>query len=254
MSYNTQKPERLAQDLLDAFALKGLVVTKSYDTNRDIVFDIADGYGAALRILAIAQTAPNLVNPVTQQASAVYVPHIFQVGIARSTASTGTVTLAAVVAGDTGLINGNTYTAAVALVNPGDFIVGGTDAASAANLAAVITALDAGNSGVHAAVDSVIPEQLNITANRPGSNGDTIALVDGGSTHFVVSGATLSGGLDGATSPVVVATIYSEVFGRGLQVEVFATNSNTFDPLADFVDANRIATFRNTQWGNLAHI
>lgn len=111
-----------------------------------------------------------------------------------SVKASGTLTLTSVVATDACSVNGMTYTfQAAAPTSYGQVQVGGTDAASATNLAAAINAYETrvGNSyEVVATADSTV---VTVTARAEGTAGNAITLTTSDGT-IVVSGATLSGG------------------------------------------------------------
>lgn len=111
-----------------------------------------------------------------------------------SLGATGTLTLNGVVAGDTAVVNGKTYTAVAfnrTLVNgnvlPFQFAVGANNAATAQNLADAINASDPVSITATAAAAVV-----TVTADTDGTGGNSIGLVGG--ARLTASGSTLAGG------------------------------------------------------------
>ena len=119
----------------------------------------------------------------------------------------GTLTLASVVAGDTALVNGKTYTAVAASSNfansgaklPLTFQVGATDTITAANLAAAINAYST------VVTVSSAAAVVTVRAIALGTAGNSVAL--GTTTHFTPSASMLAGGT--ATNAMVLATTNS---------------------------------------------
>jgi hypothetical protein len=211
MSFN-QKLARLGQDILDALDQHKLAYVVSYDATNELQVSVDDGKGfpILLRLIKAPQLANNIANPITGLTADVFTPHIIQVMpsmplqaytdidfTANPTGwdnSRGSVLLAGVVAGDAFTIGLDTYTARAAPTLAGEFLLGATDAESAANLAAYIPTL---TSAYYASVNAVTPEQVDLVMYSPGVAGDATAITDGGSGHYVPSGATFAGGVDG---------------------------------------------------------
>lgn len=134
--------------------------------------------------------------------------------------SSGTLTLAAVVAGDTAVVRGKTYTAVAFTPNPSNgavgpmnFAVGTTDTITAANLAAAISVADPLVLATSAAAI------VTVRARAEGTASNAYTLVGG--AHITASAATLTGGSFGVqfgtvTAATVVAgntvTIGGQVF------------------------------------------
>jgi hypothetical protein len=114
--------------------------------------------------------------------------------------ATGTLTLSGVVAGDTAIVNGKTYTAVAgnyAFARSGElpsrsFAVGASDSATAANLAAAINAY-----ADSAVVASAAAAVVTITARSLPADAGAVtaqnAIALGNTTHFTRSAATLTG-------------------------------------------------------------
>jgi hypothetical protein len=115
-------------------------------------------------------------------------------GAGTAVASSGTVTLAGVLAGDTVTIDGNVYTAVTgAKVNNTEFSIDGTDTADAADLADSIVN-DSRATNYTATSDAAV---VTVTSTEAlPSDGDAITLASSNGTRLAVSGATLSGGVD----------------------------------------------------------
>lgn len=115
----------------------------------------------------------------------------------------GTLTLAAVVANDTAVVNGKTYTFKTLTISPSTNLppytaaVGTTDTISAANLAAAINAEDptliATSSGA----------VVTIFAAAEGTGGNATTIVGG--AHITASAGTLTGG--SATNSIKTSTV-----------------------------------------------
>ena len=127
---------------------------------------------------------------------------VAETALGEAVKANGTVTIAGVLAGDTVTINGIVYTA-VAGAKSGntEFSIDGTDTVSATDLADSITndtrvgteSLDQDAIGAAAVV--------TISAKLLGPAGDTITLASSDGGRLAVSGATLTGGADGAAAP-----------------------------------------------------
>lgn len=117
----------------------------------------------------------------------------------------GTLTLAAVVVGDTAVVNGKTYTAVsvpVVIANSGglgsrNFNVGASDTLTAANLAAAINSYADG-----VVTASSAAAVVTIKAVALGVGGNAVTL--GATLHFTRSAATLAGGT--ATQGILLST------------------------------------------------
>jgi subtilisin family serine protease len=110
--------------------------------------------------------------------------------------ASGTLTLASVVATDSAVVNGVTFTAVAANATSVQFDVGLDDTATAANLAGAI------NASANAAIAGILTASssgavVTVTAVVPGTAGNSLTLVGG--THITASGATLAGGAGNAT-------------------------------------------------------
>lgn len=112
--------------------------------------------------------------------------------------ATGTLTCAAVAAGDTCEVNGVTYTAAVAPASATQFKVEATNNAQAATLAKCINDYENRYAGsaqnVAKVVASVVNAVVTITAKDEGTDGNALTLL-GTAVRLVASGSgTLAGG------------------------------------------------------------
>ncbi len=108
--------------------------------------------------------------------------------------ATGTVTISGMVATQTVIINGTTFTCVASGATANQFNVGGTDTITATNLAAAI------NASVTTTIKNVVVATslaavVTLTASVAGNTGNanTLTCAAGGS----VSGARMTGGLDG---------------------------------------------------------
>lgn len=124
--------------------------------------------------------------------------------------------------GDTYIVGGVTYTAAVAPSTGNEYLIGGSAAASLSNLGKAINQDgDAGvdyasgmspNPEVRASVNSLV---LTVTARESGSVGNAIAQSETGTT-LTVSGANLTGGVSPAAAEVdVTATNFGSTGADG---------------------------------------
>ena len=103
--------------------------------------------------------------------------------------ASGTLTLSGVVADDTAVVNGKTYTfKASANALRREVTVGGSDTITATNLKNKINEVEANGSVVASSSGAVV----TIKAKAEGTGGNSIAL--GATTHVTRSGATLTGG------------------------------------------------------------
>jgi hypothetical protein len=111
--------------------------------------------------------------------------------------ASGTLTFASVIATDIFSINGVSFTCVASGATGNQFNVGGSDALTAAAAAAAV------NASATALVKDVVVASadggvLTITAKHPGLTGNAIAIATADAT-ITVSGARLTGGLDGDT-------------------------------------------------------
>jgi hypothetical protein len=113
-------------------------------------------------------------------------PHI------EGVAASGTATCASVVAGDKLTVAGVDFTAVAAAPAVNEFKVGGTDAATAANLAAAINA--AQYAGLVPVIATVAAAVVTVISVVPGVPGNSVTLAQAGG-HITVSGAVLAGGV-----------------------------------------------------------
>lgn len=115
----------------------------------------------------------------------------------------GTLTLAAVVANDTAVVAGKTYTFKTLVVNlstnlpPYTVPVGATDTISATNLAAAINAQDS------TVTASAVGAVVTVQAVAEGTGGNAITIVGG--AHLTASAGTLAGG--SATNAIKTSTV-----------------------------------------------
>jgi hypothetical protein len=120
--------------------------------------------------------------------------------VAPSPRASGTVLVSALpAAGDTVVINGVTLTAVGAAPGVGQFLIGGDEITTAANLAGAINNPANGLSTVVTA-DAGGTDTVVLTAVTPGAAGNAITLVTTG-VALVASGPTLSGGADRPNKP-----------------------------------------------------
>lgn len=107
--------------------------------------------------------------------------------------ASGTLTMNTVVNGNTCAVAGVTFTSVASNPTSVQFVTGGTNAATATNLAAAINANTTTNKVVTATASGAV---VTVTAQVPGTEGNLIALATGGAT-IAISGALLTGGSDG---------------------------------------------------------
>lgn len=110
--------------------------------------------------------------------------------------ATGSVQIAAgnVTAGDTVVIGGITLTAVVGAPALGEYQIGGTEALTATNLS---TAIALGGNGLTGLVTPVpVGDTVNLTAELDGTAGNSITLSTNDPLDVILSGATLTGGVD----------------------------------------------------------
>lgn len=117
----------------------------------------------------------------------------------QDTHATGTITCASVAANDTVTTHGNTFTFVASPTTPLQVKIGGTDAATAANLAAAINAYETRFSGSlqkqAGIVATVASNVVTLRSVADGTAGNGITLTSSNGTRLAVSGAgTLTGG------------------------------------------------------------
>jgi len=111
--------------------------------------------------------------------------------------ATGTATCVGILAADTVTINGVTFTAVAAGATAYQFNLGGSDAATAANLAAQVNAnADALIAGIFTA--SVVANVVTFTAYLKGKAGNAVTLASSTGVRAAVSGTRLTGGTGGS--------------------------------------------------------
>lgn len=256
MSYNTNKPTRIIDDLVEALAYYGLASAVTYDVNNDAIITVTDvgplKGDAVIKVLDIEQTAPNIANPITGLATPVWTPHLIRVGFGRRTAAFQLLTIAGVLATDAVVINGVTFTAVAGAPAADQFQVDASDEVMALRL---ITAINASASA--GVVDTITASHVAggiilLVADATGTGGNAYTLSTPDAPRFAVGGATFASGDDTETSLLTRLRILSEVFPKGTEVEVYEVQQYFTD--AAFVAANLVATFRNQRWGNLVHI
>lgn len=119
--------------------------------------------------------------------------------------ASGTLTLSGIVAGDVVSVNGKAYTAVASTgytqnVGPRQFVVGGSNTETAANLAKAINAFDPTN-----VIATAAAAVVTVRARARGTGGNSIALdVSASNSHATRSGATLAGGT--ATNAITLST------------------------------------------------
>ena len=129
---------------------------------------------------------------------------VWQALVSDSANATGTITITGnpTFAGDQFDIAGNTLTAVVGAPAVDEFLIGGTDTVTAANMAAAINASPPNSfTNVTASASGTI---VTITSAVPGTAGNLLTLgltVAGGDGTYVFSGATLAGGVDESNKP-----------------------------------------------------
>ena len=121
---------------------------------------------------------------------------VWQTLVAASPRATGTVTVSSLSDGDTVTIDGVTLTAKLVPALATDFLIGGTDPISAANLVASITAniptVIGGTDGTGT---------VTIAATTAGLAGNAIPLVTAFPLSYILSGPLLTGGADRVNKP-----------------------------------------------------
>lgn len=183
------------------FTAKGSAATAGNDE-----FDISGGTdtldAAALAAAINASTTTGIVGVVTATSAAAVVT-LTSVAYGRAAnaitveslgvVATGTATCSAVDAGDAIAINGQAITAHATTAANNQFVVGATDAATAANLAACINASTTAivNKHVRALARAAV---VHIFAKYGGVAGNAITLTTTDGTDLAVSGARLAAG------------------------------------------------------------
>lgn len=99
-----------------------------------------------------------------------------------------------VVANETILVNGVTWTAKVTPVGVTEFLLGATKAANAVNLAAALNA--SANAAINIAIYTASGETVLIKVRAKGTAGNAFTLANSSGAHITRSGATLTGGTD----------------------------------------------------------
>lgn len=160
-------------------------------------------------VLEFTNTDTGLDNILTLQAPSVFdgTPNtvkrtdfvfleVWQELLAPATHAMGSIQVLAPSDGDTVTIDGTVLTAKITPAAPTDFQIGTTDAATALSLGVVITsqvATAAGNSEGTATAA--------VTAVAPGIAGNAVTMATSNPVAFVLSGATLTGGVDTPGKP-----------------------------------------------------
>lgn len=119
-------------------------------------------------------------------------------------AASGTVTFSGTgAANDTILVNGVTFTAVASGASGNQWNVGGSATASAAALAAAISASSTALVSDHVSANSAAGV-ATITAKNLGTSGNTITIAEGvdGGNAMVVSGARLTGGTNETSTSI----------------------------------------------------
>jgi len=114
--------------------------------------------------------------------------------------ASGTLTLDTVIATNTALINGVTFTAVASGATGNQFNVGGSDTITAANLAAAINGSASALVNGHVLASAVGPV-VTVTAKLAGVTGNAITIAGGGAT-VAASGARLTGGSNGTVKDI----------------------------------------------------
>jgi hypothetical protein len=174
-------------------------------------FQLSIGAGAAAgtKVAVAAIRAEDTILSVIRSVAGVLTDVTSHYTIADIRAS-GTLTAASVAEGDTCVVDGVTYTAKATPTASTHFLIGGTDAATATNLAATINAYHGGyrqgyaKKTLKAVASSAV---VTVTAVNEGTAGNSIVLT-GTATRLAASGSgTLAGG--SATGGVVSDTDHS---------------------------------------------
>jgi hypothetical protein len=113
---------------------------------------------------------------------------------ANGVLATGTNTIGAVVATNTFTLNGVVFTAVASGATNNQFNVGGSSAATAANLANAIN-ISTSAVVVNNVIATVSGAVVTITSREPGTIGNLMTMAQ--SANQTLSGANLSGGTDG---------------------------------------------------------
>jgi hypothetical protein len=229
-------------------------VVQKYDANDDLYLEVTVSGGATpdaiIRLKKLPAIATGTSNPVTGLAQEVYNPHIVEVGFDAGVAASGTITLNAVVAGNIVTVNGVAFTARAVAPAANEFLVGGSDTETAANLAAAINAsVTAGIVGVLYA--SSAAAVVTVRASAPGTQGNAITLVATTAVRYVVSGATLTGGTGTgtpATDNLKVAVLCDAALA-GPEMRVYEPSGIVVANLG--VASLLKATYSSLEWGIL---
>jgi len=181
----------------------------------------------------------------------------FAVREAGGTKATGTVTLSGVpLADETVTIDGQAYKFVAALAVANDVLIGGSAAASAANLNAAINGGPGSGAAYHGAtvanasvVSTILGAELTLEALATGTAGNAVTLAEDG-TVITVSGATLAGGTDSAVDYVLgtdyeinydlgmITILETGAIASGDDIEIeFSTRANTRDRVISGTEA-----------------
>lgn len=172
---------------------------------RGLTVSIGAGAAAAAKVNVAAIRIEDTILSVIRSVAGVLTDVTANYTIFDTRAS-GTLTAASVANNDTCVVNGNTYTAKTTLTGAArEFLIGGTNAATATNLAAAINAYESrwdGSKFHIAAVTAVAASAVvTIKAVADGTAGNALTLT-GTAVRLAASGAgTLAGGT--ATGGVV---------------------------------------------------
>jgi hypothetical protein len=253
------KTERLATALFDiltqrlavAYPATAIPVIKNYDANNDVYLTVTvtPELDAIIKFEPDAAPASGAVDSlgITQT---VFNPHIIRVGFDIGTQASVTATLATAVATNAVTVNGVTFTAVASGATGNQWNIGGTDAISAANLAAAINAsTTAGAQNVIAALAN--GSVVTIYSIASGAVGNLIAVTKTG-VPITLSGANLaSGDLTTMTPELVKFQVLIEAIKCGLAVYLYEASGIT---TAKLVAANLIGVVRDVSWGILAQV
>lgn len=253
------KIERLGQALIDELSRRIGVnaAVAAHDAGGDLYITVTRGVGDA----ALVKFEPEAV-----QASGsvdflglpqpIYTPHITKLGIdagASGTQASETVTLVGVVATDTLVVNGVTFTAVAGVPGPNQFDVSGTDAQDAASLAnAINTSASAGIVGIVTA--AAVSNTVIITAVSYGTLGNSITVSQTG-VHITVPTATLAGGTNATaagTSDVLRNLLIALCAPTGTALLIYEKAGIVESDLIN--GALLTNTIRNNPWGILAQV
>jgi hypothetical protein len=170
------------------------------------------------------------------------------VGVAPVQAS-ATATLATVVATNTITVDGIALTATAGTQDTTNFVVGGSDTVTAANIVTTIKANTTLNKYVTA---SSVAGVVTVKAMAPGPLGNKITLA-GTAVRFVVSSGTLVGGAGGPASSFLPFANFLPIVGllgkAGYRVEFYQVAAGTDPVFANFGSASLICGFDpNPYW------